>query len=291
MNPIRKAVLDFYTELPFNYKSDASQDCETIRSLNQVKEYVPLANALAANPKATVLDAGCGGGWFTNTVAHYYPNKVLGLDMTEKAISRAREISFRLGTAKRAQFVLADLLNLPAEIQGKKFDIVSSLGVLHHTSDCRQAFRNIAELVAPGGFIHVGLYHRYGRQALLERFEPLRSELAKEVDPQKRAALEARGFEEWKALYGQPRDEVFARSWFRDQCLHPHETQWTLQETVEWAKTCGFEALANSIDGFAAQPNWAEVFAKESELTERGRQRMKAGVYYPGFFVLWAKKK
>ena len=43
------------------------------------------------------------------------------------------------------------------------FDMVISNGVLHHTSDPFLAFETISRLVKPGGYILVGLYHRYGR--------------------------------------------------------------------------------------------------------------------------------
>src|SRR5260370_40116256 len=73
-----------------------------------------------------------------------------------------------------AHFVQANLFRPPFE--PASFDVVISNGVLHHTSDCRGAFRSIARLVKPGGVIVVGLYNWLGRlptlwrRFLIERF-------------------------------------------------------------------------------------------------------------------------
>src|SRR5262249_45432024 len=42
------------------------------------------------------------------------------------------------------------------------FDLVYSIGVLHHTPDTKAAFTKAAEMVKPGGGLAVYLYDRYG---------------------------------------------------------------------------------------------------------------------------------
>ena len=44
-----------------------------------------------------------------------------------------------------------------------KYDLVVSLGVLHHTKSARQAFKELVKVTKPGGYIVIGLYHKYGR--------------------------------------------------------------------------------------------------------------------------------
>jgi 2-polyprenyl-6-hydroxyphenyl methylase/3-demethylubiquinone-9 3-methyltransferase len=41
------------------------------------------------------------------------------------------------------------------------FDLVHSWGALHHTGDMARAFRNIASLVRPGGFLVISVYNRH----------------------------------------------------------------------------------------------------------------------------------
>jgi SAM-dependent methyltransferase len=52
----------------------------------------------------------------------------------------------------------ADLLDLP--LPERAFDLVYSIGVLHHTPDSRRAFGEIARRVKPGGRLSVWLYRR-----------------------------------------------------------------------------------------------------------------------------------
>ena len=49
------------------------------------------------------------------------------------------------------------------ELEPESFDLVISNGVLHHTAEPFRAFQTISGLVKPGGYILVGLYHRWGR--------------------------------------------------------------------------------------------------------------------------------
>lgn len=289
MKSITQTVNQFYEFLPFNYEGSVTGECETIRRVNNVLSYPPLASALE-KPNQTVLDAGCGAGWFTNTVAYYYGQRVTGLDITQRALQRAAEVSKALGLASKTNFVHANLLELPKQITQQRFDIVNSLGVLHHTADCEAAFKNIAALVKEGGYMHLGLYHRYGRKALLEKFAPIREGLAKASSDKERIEIENRGFQEWKRLHSNTSDETFLRSWYRDQCLHPHETQWTLKDTLEWLSACGLTPLQTSINRFEPVKSWKSVCDLEPPMEATGYSKLADGIFYPGFFVVWAQR-
>ena len=60
--------------------------------------------------------------------------------------------------ASRRCIVQADLLDLP--LAEAAFDLVFSIGVLHHTPDPRRAFAQIARRVKPGGRLAVWLYRK-----------------------------------------------------------------------------------------------------------------------------------
>ncbi len=69
----------------------------------------------------------------------------------------------RRNALSRVEFVQMNLFR-PCFPDGE-FDLVISNGVLHHTSNPWLAFETISRLVKPGGYVLVGLYHRYGRLA------------------------------------------------------------------------------------------------------------------------------
>lgn len=100
-----------------------------------------------------VLDAGCGGGRYARLLAGHGA-QVVGVDLST-AVDRAAELCSGFSDALIAQ---ADLLDLP--VAERAFDLVYSIGVLHHTPDPRRAFAQIARRVKPGGRLSVWLYRR-----------------------------------------------------------------------------------------------------------------------------------
>jgi SAM-dependent methyltransferase len=100
-----------------------------------------------------VLDAGCGGGRYARIAARHGA-RVVGVDL-----SAAVEKAASLCTGwPDVTIVQADLLGLPLAEAG--FDVVFSIGVLHHSPDPRRAFAQVAARVKPGGCLAVWLYRR-----------------------------------------------------------------------------------------------------------------------------------
>jgi len=106
----------------------------------------------------TVLDAGCGSGRYSD-VLERWGARVIALDLSI-AVDACQA---NLGT--RAVTVLqADLMRPPLEPQS--VDVAVSVGVLHHTPDAAEAFRQVARLVKPGGSMWVWFYEAYGDHSL-----------------------------------------------------------------------------------------------------------------------------
>lgn len=267
-------VLAFYRELPFNYRESAQEHAKKIRAVNQIAQYSPLAPLLRKG--VGVLDVGCGTGWFSVSAAHHYGARVTGIDFNEVAIARAREVAGALDVA--VDFQTADLF----QFDGKaSFDVVVSLGVLHHTNDCHGAIRRLcAHHVKPGGHLFVGLYHSYGRRPFLDYFRKLKQAGADETEL----------FAHYRRLHSGLTDETHLRSWFRDQVIHPHETQHTLQELAPLLKEQGLRVVATSINGFSPFESLEGLFDAERGLEKIGIDRLAGNQYYPGFFVCLARK-
>ncbi|AMV40388.1 methyltransferase domain-containing protein [Planctomyces sp. SH-PL62] len=100
-----------------------------------------------------VLDAGCGGGRYAKLLGDHGA-EVLGVDLSS-AVDKAAALCAGL---PGVQIVQADLLDLP--VVEEAFDLVFSIGVLHHSPDPRRAFAEIARRVRPGGRLAVWLYRR-----------------------------------------------------------------------------------------------------------------------------------
>lgn len=100
-----------------------------------------------------VLDAGCGGGRYAR-VAGRHGARVVGVDLSA-AVEKAAALCADLPDVAIVQ---ADLTRLP--LAEGTFDLVFSIGVLHHGPDPRGAFAEVARRVKPGGRLAVWLYRR-----------------------------------------------------------------------------------------------------------------------------------
>ena len=102
-----------------------------------------------------VLDVGCGMGRFAE-VATRWGARVVGVDLSAAAEVAAKNLADRDFVAFQA-----DVFALP--FAPESFDIIYSIGVLHHTPDCEQAFKRLPSLLKPGGRIAIWLYSGYNR--------------------------------------------------------------------------------------------------------------------------------
>ena len=100
----------------------------------------------------SVFDAGCGMGRFSNVVAGWGAARVVGVDIS-RAVDAAAD---NLATCDRVAFAQADLRHLP--LADQSFDIVFSIGVLHHTPNTFASLSRVAPLVKPGGTLAVWVY-------------------------------------------------------------------------------------------------------------------------------------
>jgi len=100
-----------------------------------------------------VLDVGCGMGRFAE-VATRWGAYVVGVDL-----SLAEEAASENLRDRDATFFQADVFHLP--FKPESFDYIYSIGVLHHTPNCEQAFKVLPDLLKAGGGIAIWLYSGY----------------------------------------------------------------------------------------------------------------------------------
>ncbi len=103
-----------------------------------------------------VLDAGCGMGRYS-LVALSFGAEVVAMDLSDSLLRLAEQAA----RWPKLHVVQGDLLRPP--LKKELFDVVYSHGVLHHTSDTRAAFHEVAALVKPSGRLNVWLYGKAGR--------------------------------------------------------------------------------------------------------------------------------
>jgi SAM-dependent methyltransferase len=110
------------------------------------------ALGLTRNGPWSVLDAGCGQGHFARFYRREYPAaSYLGVDISERAIAHLQQ------TIPGAEFRAADLCDWD-EADGRTFDLIQSIEVLHLILDddaMMRALANLARRLAPRGALLV----------------------------------------------------------------------------------------------------------------------------------------
>ncbi len=109
-----------------------------------------------------VLVAGCGTGQHAITTATKYKNAfITALDLSAQSLSYAKRKAEEF-EIKNIEFVQMDLLNLSS--YGKKFNIIESVGVLHHMDEPYDGWKILCDNLHFGGLIMIGLYSKIARK-------------------------------------------------------------------------------------------------------------------------------
>ena len=274
MSFANQEVLNFYRELPFNVLQNEREHRRFIKSGISLRSHPVLAELISEETR--VLEVGCGMGRFSAQLADQYDALVTAIDFNPDVIAYAIRSAELLKL--RVDYQTSDLFVFePSE----RFDVCISLGVLHHTNDCLAAIAHcLNRFLKPGGHFYVGLYHLYGRKPFLVHFKELIKNGAKEEDL----------FKEYARLDNGKTDPTYLRSWFRDQVLHPHETQHTLKEITEVCAKSGARLVKTSINQFEDFETEAELFEREVEYEQVSRRWLAEGKYFPGFFTALYRK-
>lgn len=105
-------------------------------------------NYLSARKYESVLDLGCGNGWFTHLLAQTTKAQVIGVDKNELELQQAA----RLFTAPNCRFMYADIFsdNWPKAY----FDIVFLNACVQYFQDIDALLKQLFALLKTGGEIH-----------------------------------------------------------------------------------------------------------------------------------------
>ena len=275
---VTEQVRAFYEETPFpdydEFDSVASLAAKARAGLfaRLLDEQIP--------PGARIVECGSGTAQLSNFLS-LANRTVFATDLCMNSLRLGHDFARRHQLA-RVHFLQMNLFR-PA-LRPESFHVVISNGVLHHTSDPFLAFRSISRLVKPGGYLLVGLYHRYGRlvtdaRRLLFRVTGGR---ARFLDPN---------------LRREHASDAKKRAWFADQYQHPHESKHTIGEVLGWLDAIGF-AFVKSIPisrPFQSFADDEKLFvpdrpgnALERRLVELGM--IATGSREGGFFIVIGRK-
>lgn len=112
-----------------------------------------------------VLEVGCGGGQHTSFIAPVAAT-VTAVDLNTTEIARRRNAG-----SDNVEFLEADAATMDL---GRDFDIVLSIGMIHHTDDPDRTFDNLYRHCRSGGRVIVWTYSAEGNALMRWLVEPAR---------------------------------------------------------------------------------------------------------------------
>ena len=217
-----------------------------------LRRLLPLAplrpSGRTGNPE--VLIAGCGTGQHAIGTAQLFEGaKVLAVDLSLASLAYAARKTREMGLAS-IEYAQADLLKLGPI--GRSFDIIESVGVLHHLADPWAGWRVLLSLLRPGGLMKLGFYSAVARRNV----NKARAFIAERgygatADEIRRARQDLIGQGEAGAFgFLLHASDFFSMSACRDLLFHVQEQQLTLGEIDAFLRESklsflGFEGNVN----------------------------------------------
>jgi SAM-dependent methyltransferase len=92
-----------------------------------------------------IVDFGCGFGWFCRWAREQGAAEVLGIDLSEKMLARARSAA----SDAAITYLQADLSSL--ELERARFDLAYSSLAIHYLADVARFFAKVHAALTPGG--------------------------------------------------------------------------------------------------------------------------------------------
>jgi SAM-dependent methyltransferase len=117
----------------------------SIHGLQGAPEWPALRAMLPDMRGLRVVDLGCGFGWFCRWAREAGASRVLGMDLSEKMLARARADT----TGPAVTYEAADLEHLSLPDAG--FDVAFSSLAFHYVEDAARLYRTVHHALAAGG--------------------------------------------------------------------------------------------------------------------------------------------
>lgn len=150
------------------YGVDGTQQKE--RRQAQIDLITELLDWSQVNHASNILDVGCGIGGSSLYLAQRYNARATGITLSPVQAKRAQERAGELGLSARANFQVADALNMP--FADHSFDLVWTLESGEHMPDKAKFLAECYRVLQPGGTLIMATWcHRPVNESPLTRDE------------------------------------------------------------------------------------------------------------------------
>lgn len=134
--------------------TEYSKMARSLRGLSAAGEWSQLKHLIPPLEGKSVLDLGCGYGWHCRYASEQGAAYVLGIDISEKMLARARSMTM---SAKNIQYRLCGIEEY--EYPAAQWDCVISNLALHYVEDLPSVYSKIYRTLAKGGVFIMNIEH------------------------------------------------------------------------------------------------------------------------------------
>jgi len=252
-----------------------------------VRELFPRAPLAGLPAQPEILVAGCGTGQESVEIARRFPaSRVLAIDLSAASLAFAMRKSRELGVAN-LEYAQADIMEIGS--LGRTFDFISCVGVLHHLRDPLAGWRALAALLAPGGFMQVGLYSEIARREIAA---------ARDLIAARGYAADAEGIRRCREeLLASPRfagvtrlRDFYGLHECRDLLFHVEEHRYSLPQVGEMAASLDLEFLGLVVDPAMRRRCATRLHGGEPDLAAWDAFERDFPEAFAGMYLFWVRK-
>lgn len=125
----------------------------SVKGLDGAPEWPTIQTLLPPLQGKNILDLGCGYGWFCRYARNNHAASVVGLDISEKMLAKARSMTHGDGIVYQRE----DLETLT--LSPGSFDLVYSSLALHYLQNIERLLTTIYQSLTPGGMLVFSAEH------------------------------------------------------------------------------------------------------------------------------------
>lgn len=238
-------------------------------------------------PMQDMLIAGCGTGQRAIAMARRFGDRnMLAVDLSLSSLGYAQRKSDEAGL--RIAYGQADVLELGR--LGREFDLIESLGVLHHLDDPFAGWQALLSVLRPGGVMLLGLYSESARRPVAAARERI---AARGLSSD---AADIRAFRQKLMQDGDvsilASEDFFSLSACRDLLFHVQEHRLTLAQIAQFIRANGLRVLGFELED-AVLAAYHRRFPQDGAATDLAcweRFEAEHPGLFGGMYIFWIQK-
>jgi len=241
-----------------------------------------------------ILVAGCGtGSHVIQTAMRIKHNSITTLDLSRRSLAFAKRKAIEYNF-DYIDFNQLDILNVSS--LDKKFDLIESVGVLHHMQNPLTGFKCLVDVLKQDGLLNIGLYSKIGRRYIIkaklkyddpskyvsdDEIRKFRLDLMKSDDEKLKNNIS--GYKDFYSLHD-----------CRDMIFHENENNYDINELDKLIDDAGLRFIGFDISDSSVLAEFTNMFPENNSYSEIKNWAIFENKYpdtFASMYIFWCRKK